>query len=101
MFYGVRTSADLLYIDEIEACGKKLPDFRFIAALSEEEPDPTSILKHGVITDVLRHEMGERLGTCDVYLCGPPAMVDAALPLLEAAGLEERRSIFYDKFTAS
>jgi len=33
-----------------------------------------------------------------VYLCGPPPMIDAALPLLAALGVPESQ-IYYDKFT--
>lgn len=38
------------------------------------------------------------LADCDVYLCGPPPMVDAALPLLESMGVPGEQ-VFYDKFT--
>ena len=34
------------------------------------------------------------------YVCGPPPMVEAALPLLETLGVEEKR-IYYDKFTTT
>ena len=39
-------------------------------------------------------------GDVDVYLCGPPPMVEAAMPLLSALGVEEKR-IYYDKFTTT
>jgi propane monooxygenase reductase subunit len=32
------------------------------------------------------------------YLCGPPPMIDAALPVLARKGISEDR-IFFDKFT--
>jgi propane monooxygenase reductase subunit len=34
------------------------------------------------------------------YVCGPPPMVEAAMPVLEALGVEHRR-IYYDKFTTT
>ena len=34
------------------------------------------------------------------YVCGPPPMVEAALPLLATLGVEEKR-IYYDKFTTT
>ena len=34
------------------------------------------------------------------YVCGPPPMVEAALPLLAQLGVEEKR-IYYDKFTTT
>jgi propane monooxygenase reductase component len=32
------------------------------------------------------------------YLCGPPPMIDAAIPVLVGKGISEDR-IFFDKFT--
>ena len=34
------------------------------------------------------------------YVCGPPPMVEAAMPLLATLGVEEKR-IYYDKFTTT
>jgi propane monooxygenase reductase subunit len=34
------------------------------------------------------------------YVCGPPPMVEAAIPLLERLGVPEKR-IYYDKFTTT
>ena len=39
-------------------------------------------------------------GDVDVYLCGPPPMVDAAIDLLVRRGVPEAH-IYYDKFTTS
>ena len=40
-----------------------------------------------------------QLGKCEVYLCGPPPMVDAALAFLEAHGVPHDQ-VFHDKFTS-
>jgi propane monooxygenase reductase component len=45
---------------------------------------------------VQRHEQDLR-GT-HAYVCGPPPMVEAAIPLLGRLGVPEKR-IYYDKFT--
>jgi propane monooxygenase reductase component len=34
------------------------------------------------------------------YLCGPPPMIDAAIPVLVRKGISEDR-IFFDKFTST
>jgi benzoate/toluate 1,2-dioxygenase reductase subunit len=39
-------------------------------------------------------------GDVDVYLCGPPPMVDAAIALLESKGVPEAH-IYFDKFTTT
>jgi propane monooxygenase reductase subunit len=55
-------------------------------------------VEDGNVTDVVSCSEPE-LGRAEVYLCGPPPMVDAALELLEAKGTPHDQ-IFYDKFTS-
>jgi propane monooxygenase reductase subunit len=100
-FYGARTPADLFQLKEIAALGEQLADFEFVTALSHVEPDDARGHQCGLVTDVVERLVGSEIGQHDAYLCGPPPMIDAALRLLEAHGLEVRQSIFYDKFTAS
>src|SRR5581483_3613759 len=100
-FYGARTPEDLFHLDEIAAVGKQLPDFDFVPALSHIEESGAGGYECGLITDVVERRIGRGIGDYDAYLCGPPPMIDAALAVLEGYGLEERKSIFYDKFTAS
>ena len=45
-----------------------------------------------------RHAAG--LPGAHAYVCGPPPMVEAALPLLATLGVAEKR-IYYDKFTTT
>lgn len=99
-YYGARRPEDLFHVEEVKALEKALPDFRFVPALSEvgaEEEGWTGEV--GLITDVVARNEGD-LGEVDVYLCGPPPMVDAAMPLMEEKGAEEAH-IYYDKFTTS
>jgi propane monooxygenase reductase component len=49
------------------------------------------------VTQVLERRVSE-LAAHDVYLCGPPPMIDAALAMLDAAGVPKDQ-IFFDKFT--
>jgi propane monooxygenase reductase subunit len=101
-FYGARTRRDLFYLEEFAALTTKLPDFRFIPALSDAEPDDAWTAETGFIHDVvartLRVEGFE--DEVDAYSCGPPPMIDAVLPVLQMAGLEPER-IHFDKFTTA
>jgi propane monooxygenase reductase subunit len=101
-YYGVRTPADLFYLDEIRALGERLDDFEFVVALSEsrdgiEELGVTA--EAGMVTDVVEAREPE-LHRTEVYLCGPPPMVDAALALAARQGVPDDQ-VFYDKFTTS
>jgi propane monooxygenase reductase subunit len=101
-FYGARAERDLFYLENIASLGTQLRDFRFISGLSNPESGDNVAAHHtGMISDVVRRQLGADLSTHDAYLCGPPAMIDATIPLLVGFGLKENKSIFFDKFTQS
>ncbi|HEY4411174.1 MAG TPA: CDP-6-deoxy-delta-3,4-glucoseen reductase, partial [Acidimicrobiia bacterium] len=100
-FYGARSSRDLFHLDELSAIGARLADFQVITALSEAAGSEADGYETGLVTDVVRRRLGREIADHEAYLCGPPPMIDATLVLLEAHGLRERKTIFYDKFSPS
>ena len=98
-FYGARTKKDLCFEAELHELEERLPDFRYIPALSEPGNDEEWDGETGLITDVVKRHASDLRGA-HAYVCGPPPMVEAALPLLATLGVEERR-IYYDKFTTT
>ena len=94
-FYGARGQRDLCFEEELQAIAEKLPDFRYIPALSHEDWAG----ENGMITDVVQRLTGKLAGA-HAYVCGPPPMVEAAIPLLQQLGVAEKR-IYYDKFTTT
>jgi propane monooxygenase reductase subunit len=98
-FYGARTARDLFGRDEIAALGAVLTDFRFVPVLSEAAPEDPEELARGLVHEVAGDYLttGE-LDDFEVYMCGPPPMIDAAAELLGDHGLDDSR-IYYDKFT--
>jgi propane monooxygenase reductase component len=98
-YYGARGRRDLCFEDELRALEGTLPGFRYVPALSEPAPGDDWDGETGLITDVVkRHAAG--LAGAHAYVCGPPPMVEAALPLLATLGVAEKR-IYYDKFTTT
>ena len=98
-YYGARGRRDLCFESELRELEKKLPDFRYVPALSEPADGDDWDGEIGLITDVVkRHE--DDLSGAHAYVCGPPPMVEAALPLLSTLGVPEKR-IYYDKFTTT
>jgi propane monooxygenase reductase subunit len=95
-FYGARTKRDLFDLDELFGFAKLLPCFRFVPALSEAAPIDAWKGATGLITDVLAREVPDAQGM-EAYLCGPSAMIDAAIDVLGRLGVSER-DIHYDKF---
>ncbi|MGA9857198.1 MAG: 2Fe-2S iron-sulfur cluster binding domain-containing protein [Solirubrobacteraceae bacterium] len=98
-YYGARGPRDLFVLEELADLEQRLPNFRFVAALSDCPEDEEWEGERGLITDVVIRSEKE-LGEVDAYLCGPPPMVDAALAALDQGGVPESR-IYYDKFTTT
>lgn len=100
-YYGARTADDLFYLDEIEYFSNTLRDFVFVPCLSEvtePTPDGPTGVETGMVSDIAG-KLENELHRCEVYLCGPPPMVDAALELLDSRAVPKDQ-IFYDKFTS-
>jgi propane monooxygenase reductase component len=98
-YYGARGPKDLFHLDELAELERRLPNFRFVPALSEAGEDGDWDGEHGLITDVVAR-LETELSEVDAYLCGPPPMVDAAIGMLEQNGVPESR-VYYDKFTTT
>jgi propane monooxygenase reductase component len=96
-FYGARGERDLCFEAELRSIAGKLPGFSYVPALSDEAGSWTG--ETGLITDVVKRLAGELAGA-HAYVCGPPPMVEAAIPLLQTLGVPEKR-IYYDKFTTT
>jgi propane monooxygenase reductase subunit len=98
-YYGARRQRDLCFTDELRKLEETMPNFRYVPALSEPDEADDWDGEVGLITDVLRRNEGSLAGA-DAYVCGPPPMVEAALELLPALGVADKR-VFYDKFTTT
>ena len=94
-YYGARTRRDLCFDEEFRRLEETLPRFRYVPALSEDEWDG----EVGLITDVVRRHEPDLTGAA-ASVCGPPPMVEAAIPMLEGLGVVTKR-IYYDKFTTT
>jgi len=94
-YYGARRRGDLCFEDELRALEQTIPNFRYVPALSEDEWEGET----GLITNVVAAREGE-LRRAHAYVCGPPPMVEAAVPLLTRLGVPEKH-VYWDKFTTT
>jgi propane monooxygenase reductase subunit len=108
-FYGARTKRDLCFDEELRAIATMLPNFSYVPALSDHDPASRDWDggdwdgETGLITDVVKRRAGQHAGplaAAHAYVCGPPPMVEAAIPLLETLGVPDKR-VYYDKFTTT
>lgn len=94
LIYGVTRDLDLVQVEAIEAYRAKLPNFTFSTVVAD--PESTHPRK-GWVT---QHMPAACLngGDVDVYLCGPPPMVDAVRRHFDEHGTKPN-SFHYEKFT--
>jgi CDP-4-dehydro-6-deoxyglucose reductase, E3 len=95
--YGARSQADLYVLEDMADWAAANPQFSFTPVLSEEPEGSGWAGARGLVTQTLAAEIGDAFGA-EAFLCGPPAMIDAAIEILLAAGLDDA-DIHYDKFT--
>jgi xylene monooxygenase electron transfer component len=96
LLFGARTERDLYFLDEIAALSAAwTAPFAFHPILSHEADGSEWSGGRGFVTEHLARLVPD-LSEHDVYLCGPPAMLDAVIARVEGAVPRER--IHFDKF---
>ena len=93
--FGARRQQDLYCLDEIKQLQQQWAgEFSFIPVLSEEPEDSDWSGARGLVTEHLAQHCNRN---SQAYLCGPPAMLDAAEQQLQQLGVSTN-NIFSDKF---
>jgi NAD(P)H-flavin reductase len=78
LVFGARAQPDLYCLDELDAVAAGWKgSFQRQLILSEEPSTSSWTGARGFVTDVVSALPAGFLRTCDVYTCGPPAMIDA------------------------
>jgi ferredoxin-NAD(P)+ reductase (naphthalene dioxygenase ferredoxin-specific) len=94
LYFGVRDEPDVYCEERLHRLAKSHSNFGFHIVLSA--PLHPSVHRTGWVTDAVAQDFDDLLGM-KAYLCGPPPMVEAAIALCEAKGLE-LRDIHADAF---
>ncbi|MBZ9539017.1 ring-hydroxylating dioxygenase ferredoxin reductase family protein [Modicisalibacter tunisiensis] len=94
LIYGVNKDDHLVKVDALEHFAKELDNFTYATVVVDEasEHPRKGYVTHHMDAGVL-HD-----GDIDVYLCGPPPMVDAVLRYFDEQGITPQ-SFYYEKFT--
>jgi Na+-transporting NADH:ubiquinone oxidoreductase subunit F len=95
-YYGANELGDLYLVDEMREFERKLPNFTYVPVLARAAPEDDWQGETGLVTEVVDRHVPDA-SSQEFYLCGSPAMIDAAIELLAKKGLTEERT-FYDKF---
>jgi benzoate/toluate 1,2-dioxygenase reductase subunit len=96
LVYGVTNDADLVGVEGLEEFAGRIPGFTFATCVATED---SAHPRKGYVT---RHIEPRHLndGEVDVYLCGPPPMVDAVRAWLGEQGVIPA-NFYYEKFSPS
>lgn len=93
LYYAVTRAADLVELERVKALAERIGGVEVITILAAEEDAHE---RKGFVTDhISAGDLNE--GDCDVYLCGPPPMVEAVRKHFATLGVEPA-SFHYEKF---
>ncbi|WP_325437697.1 benzoate 1,2-dioxygenase electron transfer component BenC [Pseudomonas nitroreducens] len=96
LIYGVTHDFDLVELDRLEAFASRIPNFTWNACVASPQ---SSYPRKGYVT---QHITPAHLndGEVDIYLCGPPPMVEAVGQYIREQGITPA-NFYYEKFAAS
>lgn len=94
--YGVNTNDDLVELDTLEALKAAMPNFDYFTCVVDGASGHPRL---GYVTDHLTlANLNE--GNADVYVCGPPPMVEGVRKWMAGAGVTPA-NFYFEKFSAS
>lgn len=97
LYYGVRQAADLCELERIRGYAERIPGFSFIPVISDEDQDWSG--QRGYVAEHF-DAAALREAPFDMYLCGPPPMVESVKTWLEVNAIDNGR-LYFEKFTES
>ncbi|WP_165191535.1 benzoate 1,2-dioxygenase electron transfer component BenC [Caulobacter soli] len=96
LIYGVTRDGDLVELPRLEALAARLPTLTWSVCVAD--PQSAQPLKGYVTEHLADHHLNA--GDCDVYLCGPPPMVEAVRQFFQDKGMAPA-AFHYEKFAPS
>ncbi len=96
LIYGVTNDFDLVELDRLQALAARIPNFTYSACVAN--PDSEYPQKGYVTQHIEPRHLNE--GDVDVYLCGPPPMVEAVSQYIREQGITPA-NFYYEKFAAA
>ena len=96
LYWGVRSARDL-YLDDLpRGWAERHPDFHYVPVLSDPQPEDHWNGRTGLVHNILLQDHGD-LSDFDIYMSGPPAMIESARRDFEHHGLNPEH-LYYDSF---
>jgi benzoate/toluate 1,2-dioxygenase reductase component len=96
LIYGVTNDPDLVHVDKLQEYAHRLPKFTYACCVADEG---SAHPNKGYVTRYIEPQHMHD-GEVDVYLCGPPAMVDAVRNHMSEQGMPST-NFYFEKFANS
>lgn len=106
VFFGVRTSRDVFFLDELGELAQRFPATLAVTIALSDEPVPPELregnpslrFEEGFVHEAAARAMAGRYGRTRAYLAGTPMGVESALKMLLREARLPATEICYDKF---
>jgi methane monooxygenase component C len=98
IYFGVNTEAEIFHLEELDQLAAEMKTLELRNCVWKCSDDWHC--EKGSVVDILRRDLQETGAKPDLYLCGPPGMVDATFAVCEEMGITKDH-IFLEKFLPS
>ena len=98
LYFGVNRGVDLFWSTQIEQACRAHPGLDVHVVLMQTSPQDPADCRQGAVADVMGRDIGD-LHFCDLYMAGPPGLIDHVMRELVATGRAQADRVFFDRFS--
>lgn len=98
VYFGVNTEEEVFYVEQLKALEKLMPTLTVRICVWKATDSWHG--EKGSVVDILRRDLQDSGVKPDLYLCGPPGMVDATYAVCAEVGIPQEQ-IYLEKFLPS
>nr|BAE86880.1 oluble methane monooxygenase reductase component [Methylotuvimicrobium japanense] len=98
IYFGVNTEDEIFYVDELNRLADEMPNLTVRNCVWKATDTWNG--EKGSVVDILRRDLVETGAKPDLYLCGPPGMVDATYAVCTEVGIPKEH-VYLEKFLPS
>jgi methane monooxygenase component C len=98
LYFGVNKEEEVFFVDELVTLTKQMPNLNVQLCVMQAGPDWQG--EHGSPVQALRRDLEQSRSAPDLYLCGPPGMIDATYKTCLELGIPKAK-ICTEKFLSS
>ncbi|NDZ17403.1 oxidoreductase FAD-binding subunit [Variovorax sp. WS11] len=97
LYFGANRAEDLFWLEEIEQARRVMPALEANLVLVQSSAADPPGARTGLVGAVMSQDIGNALSN-DLYLAGPPGLIDSVLRDFVATGRARADRVFFDRF---